>query len=125
MTDLPYRVIVTGSRDWTDADTIHEALDEVYCRVPAEQDFVLVHGGCPTGADAIAHAWAEPTAATIDIFIADWANQGKAAGPRRNVRMVAEGADLCLAFIKGGSRGATHTATIADRAGIPVKRWTA
>lgn len=125
MTDQPYRVIVTGSRSWVDSDTIREALDEVYCRIPADQDFVLVHGGCPTGADAIAHAWAEPTSATIDIFIADWANHGRAAGPRRNARMVAEGADLCLAFIKNGSRGASHTVRLAERAGIPVRRWTA
>jgi hypothetical protein len=125
MTDQPYRVIVTGSRDWTDTDAIHRALGELYARTPAHQDFVLVHGGCPTGADAIAHTWAEPTSATIDIFIADWANHGKAAGPRRNARMVAEGADLCLAFIKNGSRGASHTARLAERAGIPVRTWTA
>ena len=121
----PYRVLVTGSRDWDDRATIRRALDEVYARTPADQDFVLVHGGCPTGADAIAHAWALPTGAVIDIFIADWANHGKAAGPRRNARMVAEGADLCLAFIKNRSRGASHTADLAERAGISTRRWTA
>lgn len=121
MTDRPYRILVTGSRDWDDTSSVRRALDKVYALTPAEQEFVLVHGGCPTGADAIAHTWGGRTGVTIDVFIADWAGHGKAAGPRRNARMVAEGADLVLAFIKGGSRGASHTVALARRAGIPVQ----
>lgn len=120
-----YRIVVTGSRDWQDEQTVHTALAEAVCKIPAEREIVIVHGGCPTGADAIVHTWAHQYGASIDVFIADWAGQGKAAGPRRNVRMVAEGADLCLAFIRNGSRGASHTVALARRAGIPVRTWTA
>ncbi|MFJ3839432.1 DUF2493 domain-containing protein [Streptomyces sp. NPDC090054] len=121
----PYRILVTGSRDWTDIDTIRRHLDETYALAPADREVVLVHGGCPTGADAIAHTWGGRTGVTIDVFIADWAGSGKAAGPLRNARMVAEGADVCLAFIRNGSRGASHTVALARRAGIPVRAWTA
>ncbi|MGW5852116.1 SLOG family protein [Streptomyces sp. NPDC055254] len=121
----PYRILVTGSRDWPTPEVITAALDEEYALTPADRDVILVHGGCPTGADAIAHTWAgKHPAISIDIFLAQWDTQGRAAGPIRNARMVAAGADVCLAFIKNGSRGATHAARLADRAGIPTRRWT-
>jgi hypothetical protein len=116
--------LVTGSRDWDDEHAVQLALAEATCGLPADREIVIVHGGCPTGADAIAHAWGSKFGATIDVFIADWANHGKAAGPRRNARMVAAGADLALGFVKGGSRGASPTVALARRAGIPVRLWT-
>ena len=121
----PYRVLVTGSRDWTDRQAVWAALADAASTVPADRDLVIVHGACPTGADNIAHRWAVSYGAIVDAHLANWSIDGKRAGFIRNARMVNLGADVCLAFIKDGSHGASHTARLADEAGIPVRRWTA
>lgn len=124
-TPHPYRILITGSRDWDDGLTVEAALAmAVYQHVPA----VIVHGACRTGADAIAARWTRThrvIGLSEEAHPALWQWHGKAAGPRRNAEMVAAGADVCLAFIRNGSRGASHTAALAEQAGIPTRRWTA
>lgn len=127
----PYRVLVTGSRDWED----REAIDGALTALAAANTFhdrttVVVHGACPTGADAMADEWARWHAARsplieVERHRANWQINGKRAGFIRNAHMVNLGADLCFAFINDGSRGASHTAALAEQAGIPVRRWTA
>lgn len=120
-----FRVLVTGSRTWDDHDIVRDVLTgAVYQNLPA----VIVHGACPRGADAIASWWVRQFGRNLDIaeerHPADWNTLGKRAGFVRNAEMVALGADVCLAFIRDGSRGASHTADLAEKAGIPVRRWT-
>ncbi|MEU5596631.1 DUF2493 domain-containing protein [Streptomyces sp. NPDC020298] len=125
MTERPYRILVTGSRDWTDQQTVYSALAEAVRELSADREVVIVHGACPTGADYMAHEWARGYGAVIEAHPANWVINGRRAGFIRNARMVNLGADVCLAFIKDGSRGASHTARLAEQAGIPVRRFTA
>lgn len=123
------RILITGSRTWTDEDAISRAIFGVaqygtkpgflnYC-----QDITVVSGACPKGADAMAEQIAESAGMNVERHPADWNTHGKRAGFLRNAEMVALGADVCLAFIKNGSKGATHTANLAEKAGIKTLRF--
>lgn len=128
------RILVTGSRDWDDPYILSTALKEAWDLGWVEvggkwfrQETTLVHGACPTGADQMAHdIWTlSAPEDPIERYPAAWDVYGKAAGYIRNRHMVDAGADLCLAFIKNNSRGATMTADLAEKAGIPTRKYTA
>jgi len=117
------RILVTGSRTWTDWRTITGALIQARRDLNPDRLPVLVQG-CAAGADFLAAQAARKLGWEVEDHPADWSGHGKAAGFRRNQAMVALGADICLAFIRDGSKGATHCAAAAERAGIPVRRFT-
>lgn len=117
------RILVTGSRDWQDANVVVEAVRD-YWEGHGYGGITLIHGACPTGADAAADSLGRIHNVTVVRYHAQWATHGRAAGPIRNQLMVNDGADVCLAFIRRGSRGATMTADLAEKAGIPTIRYT-
>lgn len=122
----PFRVLVTGSRSWDDEGVIQYALSEILFH---NKTMILVHGDCPRGADRLADEWAAQRnqfparPVTVERHPAEWERDGRSAGFRRNAEMVKLGADLCLAFIVDASRGASHTADLAEKAGIPTRRY--
>lgn len=124
------RVLVTGSRNWQEHETVFGALDYIAAEavVAGHTEIVLVHGACPTGADAHADFWGRhSTMHGIPIHVerhpADWEQYGKAAGPIRNADMVALGADVVLAFIQPDSRGTRNCVELAEKAGLKVAKF--
>ena len=115
------RVLVTGSRTWSDRQAIELAMALAWQRAGRPEQVTLVHGGA-RGADAIAEAIARRQGWAIERHLAKWDEHGRRAGVVRNAAMVAAGADVCLAFIADQSRGATHCADLAERAGIATQR---
>ena len=115
------RVLITGSRTWTDVETIRRALFEVGREFG--RDTVLVSGACARGADRIAEQVWAGWGGRVERHPAEWDRSGRSAGFRRNAAMVALGADVCLAFILDDSHGASHTAALAEAAGIPTRRY--
>lgn len=116
------RILVTGSRDWDDQQAIFEALSDI--DEASSGPITLVHGGA-RGADTVAEEFAHAAGWSIERHLADWKNLGKRAGFVRNAEMAELGADLCLAFIKNNSRGASMMANLADQVGIPVREFRA
>lgn len=114
------RILVTGSRDWEDVSRIFETLTAVM-RYWKTTNIILVHGGA-RGADTIAGQWASSQFLMEEVHFAEWDLYGKKAGFVRNAEMVKSGADICVAFIKDNSRGATMCAELAEKAGIPTLR---
>jgi hypothetical protein len=113
------RILITGSRDWQWPNAISMSLLGAAAGVD-DDDITIVTGACPTGADAQAERVAERMGWKVERHPADWDTHGTRAGYVRNAHMVALGADLCLAFIKDNSRGASMTVRLAEAAGIPV-----
>jgi len=131
---VTYRILITGSRTWSDEQAIRDALATLITQHGPEQ-VTVIHGACPRGADALADRIASRwPGVTIERHPADW-QVGRGAGFARNAEMVRLGADVLLAFIdpctslhcrKGGrhgSHGAIHCARLARLAGIEVRRW--
>lgn len=124
----PVRVLITGSRDFTDRAAVAAALTRVAREHPGQQ-LVVVHGAA-RGADSIAAAVAAdfPDRLIAEAHpVTDWkradGSTDRGAGHRRNQRMVAAGASVCLAFLHGAAenRGTKSCMDKAAKAGIEVR----
>lgn len=114
------RILITGSREWTDRDLIREAIIFAAQTAGAHpQETTIVHGGA-RGADTIAKEIGKQFGCQVEGHAADWATYRKAAGHRRNAEMVALGADACLAFPIGKSPGTRGCVALCEKAGIPI-----
>lgn len=112
-----YRILITGSRHWSDRDTIEVAV--YWASLHANGRVVVVHGAA-RGADTLAADAARRLGLDVEAHPADWQRFGRSAGHRRNAEMVAAGADICLAFPLGESPGTRGCMALALAAGIPV-----
>lgn len=120
----PY-ILVTGSREWDNQNLIQETLTTLHWMLPGGPHLTLVHGGC-RGADLYADYVAMSLGWRTVEFRAQWEARGKGAGFFRNQQMVdfvASGPGMCLAFILDDSKGATHCADAAEKAGIETLRF--
>ena len=114
-------ILVTGGRDYDDADEVKARLEG---RDDPVGDITLVVGDA-SGADALAR-WHAPSHWTQMRFQADWAKHGRAAGPIRNQEMVdfvakkvSKGHHGLVEAFPGG-RGTKDCARRALKAGLPV-----
>ena len=110
------RVMVTGSRNWTDNNPVFRKLEFLE---PFKDILIL---GDASGVDAIALKYATLNKIQYRLFRADWNRWGKAAGPKRNREMVDNGRpDVVVGFRNYGiSPGTDDALSYAKSRGIPV-----
>jgi hypothetical protein len=134
------RVLVTGSRYWTNVPSITGVLESLADEFP---DATLMHGDC-RGADRIAaFVWAS-LGLPVEAYPVDWSapcgpkcpvwhvrrrEEGRdycpEAGPMRNRQMINRGPVVCVAFPRErpGQRGSGTSSCIRDArlASVPVR----
>lgn len=89
------RVLVTGSRKYSNYEAVRDALRSV----PVGS--VVIHGAAK-GADELANLYALTVQSGLSVmpFPALWVTEGKAAGFKRNTRMLDEGRpEVVMAFV--------------------------
>jgi UDP-N-acetylmuramoylalanine-D-glutamate ligase len=107
------KVLVCGGRGYDDRARLYRLLD-----FNREKITCIVHGGA-SGADALAHWWANEREVPVEVYEADWKKHGRSAGPKRNIQMLQTAKpDLVVAF--PGGPGTAHMVKIARAAKVRV-----
>lgn len=126
------RILVCGSRNYTDYRRLSEALDTLcYDRdwITEKDDYgnwlpaCRIVTGKAKGADELAATWAVVGWTDLREYPADWEKHGRAAGPIRNKEMLEkEDPDLVVAFPSEEkiSPGTKHMISIAEKTGYTV-----
>lgn len=113
----PRIVAVTGSRTWWDGTMLANIL-RPWLSFPLSE----LHVGDARGADSLAAACAKNWKVPLSVYKANWDTEGKAAGMRRNRRMLEEGKPEVLIAFKLGEKspGTDGCCIIAEQLGIPI-----
>lgn len=107
------RVIIAGSRDYTDYTVISNTVTTVANKFDLKIT-EIVSGGA-RGVDALGERYALEHGFPCKRFPADWDQYGRSAGPRRNQEMAQYG-DALIAFTSGGP-GTTNMIQTMKNAG--------
>lgn len=108
------KVLITGSRNWSDRKAIETAMTKF-------KPEIIIEGGA-NGADRMAKEYANNNNKKVIEAKANWEKYGKQAGPIRNAEMISMKPDLVIAFSKdlNEDRGTRDTINKAIAKGIKV-----
>ena len=121
------RVIVAGSRTYTDKERIFSCLGKAFGEIEEKMQepckFTVVSGGC-RGVDTIGEEYARTHGLELARFPAQWDKYGRGAGPIRNEEMAnfaSEKDPYLIAFWDGKSSGTRGMIALARNKKIPVR----
>lgn len=113
----PFRVIVSGGRDFSDYEYLRSSLDFLLQNITGP---IVIVSGTARGADKLGEQYAAEKGYAVLRFPADWNRFGKAAGHMRNEQM-AKNADALVAFWDGTSKGTRSMINLAHKYHLTVR----
>lgn len=102
------KLLIAGSRTISDYSIVRNFLDGW----PKKHEITHIVSGGAQGVDGLALRYAKENNLLIKLYLPEWGVFGRAAGPIRNQKMLAD-SDLLLAVWDGESRGTLDM----------IKRW--
>lgn len=114
------RIIVAGSRNFTDYPVVEKVLQDYLKTYPWEVEMI---SGTAKGADLLGERFASTYGYKIVRFPANWNSYGKSAGPIRNKEMAEYAAKeygVLFAFWDGASRGTKSMIEFAKQFGLEI-----
>lgn len=128
------RVIIAGTRDFSDFDFLAEKCNEVFEELSDKgllsgvihhdvKMMEIVSGGA-LGADTLGEIFAEDYGIKLTRFLPDWTRFGSGAGFIRNTKMskyAQEDDGVLIAFWDGKSKGTAHMIETAVNDGLIVR----
>lgn len=118
--DDEFRIIIAGSRSFSDKKLMLAKLNKVLASKLTEGKRITVISGGANGADQLGERWAKHFGHNVHRISAPWATFDKPAGHMRNFVM-AQVADACVVFWDGESKGTKGMIDKAEQAGIPTR----
>ena len=117
---MSFRVIVAGSRNFSDYQLLEQKLDLLFSQKYGPADLPEIVSGLAAGPDSLGVVYAQRHGLAWKPFPANWDKYGKGAGYRRNEEMAAY-ADALVAFWDGKSKGTAHMIDCMRKRGLPVR----
>lgn len=114
-----FRVIIAGSRSFSDYTFLQAVCDNLLARKKHTHTIVIV-SGTARGTDTLGEQYARERGYVVKRFPADWQQYGKAAGPIRN-RQMTDNADALIAFWDGQSKGTQNMIIEGKKKGLVVR----
>lgn len=113
------KVLIAGSRSFTDYSRAKEYIDLCISRIRKENEIIIISGGA-RGADLLGEKYAKDNGFKVKKYPAEWDVYGRGAGIKRNKTMV-EVSDYVICFWDGQSRGTKSTIDFAKNLKKPLR----
>lgn len=115
--------LIVGSRSFSGYEIFRKKVDTLL-QNKLEKSITIISGGAD-GADKLAEKYAKERGFRLIVMPANWEEDGKSAGYKRNVRMhkyIATKEDRAvIAFWDGQSKGTQHSFELAKKYGNPIR----